>query len=62
MKVLVPDGFGLWLCARRLRQVRFIGTRLARGAHVPLTSDQLQALIGELPWERIEEYGSIRVL
>ena len=62
MKVLVPDGFGLWLCARRLHQGRFIGARLAQGAHVPITSDQLQALIVGLPWERLEEYGSIRVL
>ena len=62
MKVLVHDGFGLWLCARRLYQGRFIGARLAQGAHVPLTTDQLQALIVGLPWERLEEYGSIRVL
>jgi hypothetical protein len=52
----------LWLCARRLHQGRFIGARLAQGAHVQLTSDQLQALIVGLPWERLEEYGSIRVL
>jgi transposase len=62
MKVLVHDGFGLWLCARRLYQGRFIGARLARSGHVPLTPEQLQAFVVGLPWERLEEYGSIRVL
>ena len=62
MKVLVHDGFGLWLCARRLHQGRFISARLAQGRQVSLSSDQLQALIVGLPWERLEEYGSIRVL
>ena len=62
MKVLVHDGFGLWLCARRLHQGRFISARLAQGKHVSLTPDQLQALIVGLPWERLEKYGSIRVL
>ena len=62
MKVLVHDGFGLWLCARRLHQGRFISARLAQGRQVSLSSDQLQALIVGLPWERLEEYRSIRVL
>jgi transposase len=62
MKVLVHDCFGLWLCARRLHQGRFISARLARGNYASLTSDQLHALIVGLPWERIEEYGAIRVL
>jgi hypothetical protein len=62
MKTLVHDGFGLWLCARRLYQGRFIGARLARSGHLPLTPEQLQAFIVGLPWKRLEEYGSIRVL
>lgn len=62
IKVLVHDGFGLWLCARRLYQGRFMGARLARSGHLPLTPEQLQALVVGLPWERLEEYGSIRVL
>ena len=62
MKVLVHDGFGLWLCARWLHQGGFTSARLAQGKHVSLTSDQLQALIVGLPWERLAEYGSIRVL
>ena len=62
MKVLVHDGFGLWLCARRLHQGCFLSARLAHCKHVSLTSDQLQALIVGLPWERLAEYGSIRVL
>jgi len=62
MKVLVHDGFGLWLCSRRLYQGHFIGAHLARSGHLPLTPEQLQAFIVGLPWERLEEYGSIRVL
>lgn len=62
MKALVHDGFGLWLCARRLYQGRFVGARLARSGHAPLTPEQLQAFVVGLPWERLEEYGSIRVL
>ena len=62
MKVLVHDGFGLWLCARRLHQGRFVAARLAVGAHVELTREQLQALIVGLPWERLTEYATICVL
>ena len=59
MKVLVQDGFGLSLCARRLCQRRFADARRAQGAHVALTSEQLQALSVGLPWERLEEYGRL---
>ncbi len=62
MKALVHDGFGLWLCARRLHQGRFVTPRIARTGHLELTSEQLQALIVGLPWERLEEYATIRVL
>ena len=36
MKVLVPDGFRLWLCARRLLQGRFIGARTGLGLPGPV--------------------------
>lgn len=62
MKVLLHDGFGLWLCARRLYEGHFIraGFRHERG--IALTHEQLQALVVGLPWERLDERTKIRVL
>jgi transposase len=62
MKVFVHDGFGLWLCARRLYEGSFIrvGARHDRG--MPLTHEQLQAIVVGLPWERLDERSKIRVL
>jgi transposase len=62
MKVFVHDGFGLWLCARRLYEGSFIrvGARHDRG--MPLTHEQLLAIVVGLPWERLDERAKIRVL
>ncbi len=62
LKVLVHDGFGLWLCARRLHQGRFLRAQYAIGPHLALSSDQVQALVVGLPWERLEERAKIRIL
>jgi transposase len=51
MKVLVCDGFGLWLAARRLHQGRFVWTPLRTGEAVRLDEQQLQALVSGLPWQ-----------
>lgn len=51
MKVLVCDGFGIWLAARRLHQGRFVWTRLRAGGAVALDASQLQALVVGLPWQ-----------
>jgi len=59
LKVLVHDGFGLWLCARRLHQGKFSWPMV--GTSVALTSEQLQALVIGLPWHRLGEVASIRV-
>jgi len=59
LKVLVHDGFGVWLCARRLHQGRFSWATL--GTSVSLTPEQLQALMLGLPWHRLGEVASIRV-
>ena len=59
LKVLVHDGFGLWLCARRLHQGSF--TRATSSAPVLLTNEQLQALVIGLPWHRLGDFASIRV-
>lgn len=62
MKVLVHDGFGLWLCARRLYEGSFIRAVLTKDRSVPLTHEQLQAIVVGLPWERLDERTKIRVL
>lgn len=61
IKVLVHDGIGIWLCARRLHQGRFIWASGESVAHVTISSEQLQALLIGLPWCRIGAYSTIRV-
>jgi transposase len=61
MKVLVHDGFGIWLCARRLHQGRFIWANAQAGTHVAISAEQLQALVIGLPWCRIGAQATIRV-
>jgi transposase len=51
IKVLVCDGFGIWLAARRLHQGRFVWSALRTGSAVPLDAQQLQALVVGLPWQ-----------
>lgn len=60
MKVLVHDGIGVWLAARRLNQGKFVWPR--DGSTLTLTRAQLDALVLGLPWARIGEAGVIRVL
>lgn len=62
MKVLVHDGIGLWLCARRLHQGRFLWANAGLEAQRSLTRDQLDALVLGLPWQRIGEAGVITVV
>ena len=59
LKVLVHDGFGVWLCARRLHQGKFDWATI--GTSVSLTQEQLQALVLGLPWHRLGAVASIRV-
>ena len=62
MKVLLHDGFGLWLCARRLYEGSFIRAGMTRERGVALSHEQLQAIVVGLPWERLDERTKIRVL
>ncbi|MCO4095325.1 MAG: IS66 family insertion sequence element accessory protein TnpB [Acidovorax sp.] len=64
MKVLVHDGIGVWLAARRLNSGRFVWPReaLSAGAAVELSRAQLDALVLGLPWQRIGEAGVITLL
>ena len=60
LKVLVHDGYGVWLANRRLNQGRF---QLRPGdGSVGLTRGQFDALILGLPWERLADGGVIRIL
>jgi transposase len=51
MKVLVHDGVGIWLAARRLNQGKFHWPGIRDGSEVELDNDQLQALVLGLPWQ-----------
>jgi transposase len=60
MKVLVHDGIGVWLAARRLNTGKFVWLR--DGATVALSRPQFDALVLGLPWQRLGDAGVIRVL
>lgn len=52
IKVLLNDGYGLWLCARRLHQGSLVWPSGVTG-HVALDAQQWQALTVGLPWQRL---------
>jgi len=62
MKVLVHDGIGIWLAARRLHQGRFVWAGVNDGPQLNLSRAQLEALVLGLPWQRVGEAGVIGVL
>ena len=62
MKVLVHDGVGIWLAARRLNQGKFHWPGIRHGSEVELDTEQLQALVLGLPWQRVGAAGAITVL
>jgi transposase len=61
MKVLVHDGIGVWLAARRLNAGKFVWPQDG-SVTATLTRPQFDALVLGLPWQRIGEAGVIRVL
>lgn len=61
MKVLVHDGIGVWLAARRLNAGKFVWP--GDGANtLNLSRTQFDALVLGLPWQRLGEAGIIRVI
>jgi transposase len=61
LKVLVHDGIGVWLAARRLNQGRFAWSN--DGAlSVNLTRAQFDALVLGLPWQHVGDAGVITLL
>ncbi|WP_146177496.1 IS66 family insertion sequence element accessory protein TnpB [Glaciimonas sp. PCH181] len=62
MKVLVYDGFGIWLAARRLNKGRFVWTNGVTAVATPMNPEQLRALVIGLPWGSLAEGHAISVL
>ena len=62
LKVLIHDGIGIWLAARRLHQGRFDWPAGGCGALESLIREQLDALVLGLPWQRVGEAGVITVV
>ncbi len=62
VKVLVHDGIGIWLAARRLHRGRFVWADAQAGAQIQLSQQQLQALVLGLPWKRLGPDGAIRLV
>lgn len=61
MKVLVHDGIGVWLAARRLNSGKFVWPKDG-ATTTSLNRVQFDALVLGLPWQRVGEAGVIRVL
>ncbi|MCO8166752.1 transposase [Pseudomonas sp. 21LCFQ02] len=51
--------FGVWLAARRLNQGKFNWPGIRHGAQVELDSEQVQARIVGLPWQRMGANSTI---
>jgi transposase len=63
VKILVHDGLGLWLLARRLNEGRFKWSRPGQDKpRIELSDAQLQALMVGLPWQQLSADQTITVL
>jgi transposase len=62
LKVLVHDGIGIWLAARRLNQGQFVWPQPGTDTRRAITQEQLAGLVLGLPWQRIGQDGVIRVV
>jgi transposase len=62
IKVLVHDGLGIWLCARRLHQGRFVWPKEQTSTQMTLTRSQFDALVIGLPWQRMGTQSAIALV
>ena len=62
MKVLVHDGIGIRLAARRLHQGRFTWAGVNDAPQLSLSRGQLDALVLGLSWQRVGEDGVISIV
>ena len=58
IKILVHDGIGVWLVARRLNRGHFIWSQSVESS-VQINSGQLATLSMGLPWQRVGDTGII---
>ena len=61
IKVLVHDGFGVWLAVRRLHRGRFLWAG-AGSQRMALSREQFDALVLGLPWQRLGESAVINLV
>ena len=61
LKILVHDGIGIWLAARRLHQGKFVWASDCT-SHCSLERVQLDALVLGLPWQRMGQAGVITLV
>jgi len=61
-RLLVHDGVGIRLAARRLTQGQFVWPRPGTGTRQTITQEQLAGLVLGLPRQRIGQDGVIRVV
>ncbi len=61
LKVLVCDGFGMWLAVRRLHQGS-VHWPQPGDTQIELTAEQAQALVIGLPWQRLGAHELIDIL
>src|SRR5699024_10206146 len=61
LKILVHDGLGVWLAARKLNEGKFVWPRPGQ-IHIELTDEQLQALVIGLPWHRLGQNSVIDMI
>ncbi|VVE84615.1 transposase [Pandoraea sputorum] len=62
LKVLVSDGLGIWLAARRLHRGRFVWTNGEQAIAAALNPEQLRALVTGLPWQTLTHDHAITVV
>ena len=62
VKILVHDGLGIWLCARRLHQGRFVWPKDQTMMRMSLTRAQFDALVVGVAWQRIGTQSAIALV
>lgn len=62
VKVLMHDGIGIWLAARRLNRGRFTWMSPEMGNQACIDAEQWQALALGLPWQRVGSTGAITMM
>src|SRR5690625_2205199 len=61
LKILVHDGLGVWLAARKVNEGKFVWPGPGE-LHIELTDEQLQARVIGLPWHRIGQNSVIDMI